>query len=153
MTFFQVCYRTLAANISDLAAMGASPAFYLASVVVPNSLSMPNLRKIFSGMIAIAQTYYIDLIGGDIVGRSSLTLSITVIGFVDEERAGYRNIARDGDIVFVTGTLGDAQAGYHILTHDGDYKNKSYYIHRHRMPTPRVDFARALSHLDRIALN
>ncbi|HLR08967.1 MAG TPA: thiamine-phosphate kinase [Bacillota bacterium] len=153
MTLFQVGYRALAANISDLAAMGASPAFYLASVVVPNSLSMPNLHKIFSGMNAIAQTYNMDLIGGDMVAGESLTLSITVIGFVDEEKARYRNMARDGDIVFVTGTLGDAQAGYHILTHDGDYKNKSYYIHRHRMPTPRVDFARALSHLDRIALN
>src|SRR5699024_10993219 len=52
MTLFQVGYRALAAHISDLAAMGASPAFYLASVVVPNSLSMTNLHKIFSGMNA-----------------------------------------------------------------------------------------------------
>src|SRR5699024_10054590 len=76
MTLFQVGYRALAANISDLAAMGASPAFYLASVVVPNSLSMPNLHKIFSGMNAIAQTYNMDLIGGDMVAGESLTLSI-----------------------------------------------------------------------------
>src|SRR5699024_10321088 len=98
MKLFQAGYRALAANMSDLAAMGATPAFYLASVVVPDSLSIQDLYKIFSGMKDLANAYNMDLIGGDTVSGKVLTLSITVIGFVDDQQARYRHLARDGDV-------------------------------------------------------
>lgn len=153
MTPFHVGYRALAANISDMAAMGATPAFYLVSIVAPKSATDKELLDIFSGMKKLANNYQMDLIGGDTVSGNELTLSITIIGFIKKEKARYRNLAKENDIVFVTGTLGDSQAGLHILMERKKYKDAKYFINRHRMPTPRVEFARRLESLSRIALN
>lgn len=146
-------YRALAANISDLAAMGAKPAFYLVSITIPKNSNLSRLQAIFQGMNQLAAEYQMDLIGGDTVSGRELTISITVIGFVDHERVRYRHQAEPGDKVFVTGTLGDSRAGLYILQNDIEVKNREYFIRRHQTPTPRVAFAQALSSLTRVALN
>ncbi|UJL48171.1 thiamine-phosphate kinase [Virgibacillus sp. NKC19-16] len=153
MEAYHVGYRALAANISDLAAMGASPAFYLVSIVIPESWSERELAHIFTGMKELASLYKMDLIGGDTVSGNELILSVTVIGYADKGKARYRSTARDGDIAFVTGTLGDSRAGFHILTSEGDYRDARYFIERHQSPSPRVEFAKGLNKLSRTALN
>lgn len=153
MEAFHVGYRALSANISDLAAMGASPAFYLVSIVIPESWTERELVQIFSGMEKLASLFKMDLIGGDTVSGNELTLSVTVIGYAEKGKARYRNAACLGDIVFVTGTLGDSQAGYHILTNRGEYTDAEYFIERHQLPSPRVEFAKRLKVLSRVALN
>src|SRR5699024_6403530 len=80
-------------------------------------------------------------------------ISITVIGYVKKGKIRYRSLAKPDDIVFVTGTVGDSQAGFYILMNQGKYINKDYFIKRHQMPTPRIDFVQQLSHLNRISLN
>lgn len=146
-------YRALAANISDLAAMCATPAFYLVSIVIPRSWSEDDILKIFAGMELLANTYQMDLIGGDTVSGKELSISITVIGYANMGKASYRSNAREGDIVFVTGTLGDSQAGLHILMNEGSYINKNYFIKRHQRPSPRINIAKELSYLSRVSLN
>lgn len=153
MNAFQIGYRALAANLSDLAAMAAVPGYYLVSVVIPKSWPIEDITQIFSGMKELAGKYNMDLIGGDTVRGELLTISITIIGFVEKDKARYRNAAYQGDIVFVTGSLGDSQAGFHILTNPADYLDDNYFIGRHRMPTPRIEFANALKNLPRVALN
>ncbi|MGM8213844.1 thiamine-phosphate kinase [Virgibacillus sp. W0430] len=150
---FQVGYRALAANISDLAAMGASPAFYLVSITIPDTLGERALQDMYSGMRHIASTYQMDLIGGDTVSGKEWSVTITVIGYVDKGRARYRSLAEENDVVFVTGTVGDSQAGLYILQHSGNYINQNYFINRHVKPEPRVSFARALRNIQRMALN
>lgn len=146
-------YRALAANISDLAAMCATPAFYLVSIVIPDTWAEDDILKIFKGMEELANIYQMDLIGGDTVSGKELSISITVIGYVNKGKSSYRSISREGDMVFVTGTLGDSQAGLHILMNDGDYINKDYFIKRHQRPSPRIKIAQELSHLSRVSLN
>lgn len=153
MSPFQIGYRILAANISDLAAMGATPAFYLVSIVIPKTWSMNELDQIFSGMKEMATMFQLDLIGGDTVSGKELIISITVIGYVDRDKARYRSHAKAEDVVFVTGTLGDSQAGFYILTNQGTHVNESYYIEKHQMPVPRVDFSEALESISRVSLN
>src|SRR5690625_4302087 len=97
--------------------------------------------------------YKLNLVGGDTVSGKELTISITVIGYVDRNKARYRSQAEDGDVVFVTGTLGDSQAGLYILTHPNNYLDERYYTEKHQMPAPRVAFAKGLNGLPRIALN
>lgn len=150
---FHVGYRALAANLSDMAAMGGKPTYFLVAVVVPKEWTSDELEEIFNGMNYLASQYHVDLIGGDTVSGSELTLSITVLGTVQKNKARFRNAARPGDIVFVTGTLGDSQAGYHILTNDQPYKDASFFIKKHRTPKPQVDFASALEGINRISLN
>lgn len=146
-------YRALAANISDLAAMGAVPAFYLASIVVPDTWSSHELKEVYRGMREIGQHFKMDMIGGDTVSGREFSLSITVIGFTERDKARYRHTSQDGDVVFVTGTLGCSQAGFHILINPGNYQDKAYFINRHRMPFPRVEFAAALADVPRVTLN
>ncbi|WP_085993413.1 thiamine-phosphate kinase [Oceanobacillus senegalensis] len=150
---YHVGYRALAANLSDLAAMGATPAFYLVSIVIPSRWNFDQLKDIFGGMNELASQYQMDIIGGDTVSGKELTISITVIGYTMNGKERYRSNARIGDYVFVTGTLGDSQAGFHLLTTDGSYTDADYYIQRHRMPSPRVQFSSNLRNLSRIALN
>src|SRR5690625_1968722 len=91
--------------------------------------------------------------GRDNVSGKELTVSVTVIGYVDRNKARYRSQAEDGDVVFVTGTLGDSQAGLYILTHPDNYLDERYYTEKHQMPAPRVTFAKGLNGLPRVALN
>ncbi|HLS60029.1 MAG TPA: thiamine-phosphate kinase [Virgibacillus sp.] len=150
---FYIGYRALAANISDIAAMGGSPTFYLVSIIIPKTWSEKECLEIFSGMEEIGKEYRMDLIGGDTVSGSELAISITVIGYVNRGQARYRNLAKHHDVVFVTGTLGDSRAGLHMLLNQGDYINERYYKKRHQMPTPRVEFVNGLKSIPRMALN
>lgn len=150
---FHIGYRSLAANISDLAAMGATPSFYLVSIVIPKAWTDQELNQVYNGMDNLAATHKMDLIGGDTVSGKELSISITVIGYVNKDKARYRNSAKIDDIVFVTGTLGDSQAGFHLLNNPGHYIDEEYYYQRHRMPEPRVTFAKELECISRVALN
>ncbi|MBM7573621.1 thiamine-phosphate kinase [Aquibacillus albus] len=152
---FHIGYRVLAANISDMAAMGCDPAYYLISIVIPKEWTEQELHEIYQGMNDIANQYKLDLIGGDTVSGSQLVISVTIIGFVDQNKARYRSDAVDGDVIFVTGTLGDAAAGFHLLSegNNNDMDKYNYFIQRHRMPTPRIAFSNALKELNRVALN
>lgn len=153
MSFYHAGYRALAANVSDLAAMGAVPAFYLVSIVIPKGTEEDRLTDLYRGMRDMAAPYKMDLIGGDTVSGKELIISITVIGYAEKAKARYRNTAKPGDVLFVTGTLGDSQAGLHILQHPGDYQNRPYFIKRHRMPEPRVEFSSCLGGIGRVTLN
>ncbi|WP_152657874.1 thiamine-phosphate kinase [Oceanobacillus sp. CFH 90083] len=150
---FHIGYRVLAANISDLAAMGAEPAFYLVSMCIPKKWKQHALEEIYRGMDELASKYRMDLIGGDTVSSDCLMISITAIGYVPKERARYRSDAKPDDIVFTTGTLGDSRAGLEILLQGKEYKDKDYFIKRHRLPEPRVGFVLDLREIDRMALN
>ncbi|MBN6205194.1 thiamine-phosphate kinase [Ralstonia pickettii] len=153
MDAFHIGYRGLAANFSDMAAMGATPLYYLVSIVVPRGWEEDSISDIFIGMRQLAVQHDTDLIGGDTVSGKELVLSITVIGKVEKNAARYRSDAKTGDIVFVTGTLGDASAGLHLLQQKINMNDKDYFINRHRAPVPRIEIARGLTHLKRVALN
>jgi thiamine-monophosphate kinase len=152
---FHIGYRSLAVNISDMAAMGSDPIFYLVSISVPKHWTTLELQEIYRGLKSIASIYEMDLIGGDTTSGSELVISITIIGYVAQNKARYRSNARSKDIIFVTGTLGDSQAGLHLLTNKIKVRHEpsTYFIDRHRMPSPRVEFARNLRPLSRVALN
>ncbi|MDC3418592.1 thiamine-phosphate kinase [Aquibacillus salsiterrae] len=152
---YHIGYRALAANISDMAAMGCKPAFYLISIVIPPSWAESELEEIYLGMTAIARQFQMDLIGGDTVSGKELVISVTIIGFVDRNKARYRSDAKEGDVVFVTGSLGDSAAGFYLLSNfdQRDRLTYQYLINRHRMPFPRVQFASGLHSLQRVCLN
>jgi thiamine-monophosphate kinase len=153
MKSYDIGYKALAANLSDMAAMGAKPAYYLVAISIPNDWPISEVYSIFQGMRDLADKFEIDLIGGDTVSGKELVISITIIGYGQKDRIRYRSLAREGDIVFVTGTLGDSQAGLYILNTPGNYRDSSYFINRHQQPIPRVEFALELMRLSRFSLN
>ncbi|WP_343033665.1 thiamine-phosphate kinase [Virgibacillus ihumii] len=153
MAPFHIGFRSVAANVSDLAAMGATPAFYLVSMIIPTTWSSDELDEVYKGMKAMAARHHMDLIGGDTVSGPVLSVSVTVIGYANTNQARFRSTSEEQDIVFATGYLGDSRAGLHMLTNPGLYENESYFYDRHRKPLPRVDFSVGLSNLKRVALN
>jgi thiamine-monophosphate kinase len=156
-TPFEIGYKALAVNISDIAAMAGVPLYYLVSIAIPPSWKEEELVEIYKGMDELAKEYKMDLLGGDTVSTSDkLVITVTVIGEVEQEIQTLRNNACEGDIVFVTGNVGDSSAGLAILLDHIQIHNQSlkeYLINRHKRPTPRVNAGRLIGALDRASLN
>ena len=102
-------YRALAVNLSDLAAMGAQPAWATLALTVPH-VDEAWLAQFSSGFFELAQHHGVQLVGGNTT-RGPLNISVQVHGFVPEAQALRRSGAQPGDLIFVTGTLGDAAIG------------------------------------------
>ncbi len=99
-------HKSLAVNLSDLAAMGAEPAWFLLNLTLPEATASW-LQGFAAGMLALARRHNVQLIGGD-TSRGPLSVGITAIGLVPEGKGLLRSGARPGDLIYVTGTLGDA---------------------------------------------
>jgi thiamine-monophosphate kinase len=109
-------HRALAVNLSDLAAMGASPRAALLSLALPPSLDVGDFEQLVDGVLAVAATHRVTLIGGNITQTSGpLTVDITAIGSVRPRKTLTRAGARPGDAVYVTGSLGEAAVGLQRL--------------------------------------
>jgi thiamine-monophosphate kinase len=140
-------WKALAVNLSDLAAMGASPAWALLALTLP-SANAAFVEGFAEGFAKLAQPHRLALVGGDTT-RGPLTISVAVHGFVPPGQALTRAGARVGDAVLVTGTLGDAAAGLHALQHpprddDGRAGLRGFLIERLNRPTPRLAVGTAL---------
>ncbi len=106
-------WKALAVNLSDLAAMGATPAWALLALTLPNA-ERGFVEGFAEGFAELAAQHRVALVGGDTT-RGSLAVSVVVHGFVPPGQALRRDGAQVGDLVFVTGTLGDAAAGLRCL--------------------------------------
>jgi len=103
---FSLGHKALAVNLSDLAAMGAEPAWFMLNLTLPK-VDARWLEAFSRGMFELAREYRVQLVGGD-TSRGPLSIAIEAHGFVPEGKALRRSGAREGDRVYVTGTLGDA---------------------------------------------
>ena len=135
-------WKALAVNLSDLAAMGASPAWASLALTLPDA-DADFVDGFMEGFAALAAQHRMALIGGDTT-RGALSITITVHGFVPDGKALLRDGASAGDIVFVTGTIGDAAAGLRLLRasagHHGDSngQQRQQLIARLHRPTPQI---------------
>jgi thiamine-monophosphate kinase len=100
--------RALAANLSDVAAMGARPLGFVMALAAPAATPVPTVLGMARGMLDLAVRFGCPLVGGNLARASEISVAITVIGAVRRGRALLRSGARPGDRVFVTGTLGGA---------------------------------------------
>jgi len=137
-----VGHQALAVNLSDLAAMGAAPAWALLSLSLPES-DESWLESFAAGLYALAETHGVALVGGDTV-RGPRVVTITVLGFVEPGLALRRDGARPGDVLFVSGWPGEAAAGLEALR-DGTGRGASDpLVRRYRYAEPRIGLGRAL---------
>ncbi|GAK01274.1 thiamine-phosphate kinase [Geomicrobium sp. JCM 19055] len=146
-------YKALAVNISDIAAMGAIPVYYLVTIAVPKDWTDDEILAIYEGMQQLASNENVQLIGGDsVTSKEGLYLSVTVIGEVDCGRARLRSHAEVGDVVFVTGDLGGSAAGLHQLLEGENVEE--HWKAAHQKPAMHTALAYEISRLPwRIALN
>ena len=149
-----LAYKALAVNLSDLAAMGADPAWLTLALTLPEVDE--SWLKAFSDSLFEQLSYYdMQLIGGDTT-RGPLSMTLGIHGYVPMGRALKRSGAKPGDWIYVTGTPGDSAAGLAILQDRlqvDDPKDADWLIKRHLRPTPRILHGQALRDLANAAID
>ena len=137
-------HKSLAVNLSDLAAMGADPAYALLSLTLPR-VDDEWLTAYSEGFFGLASRYGVALVGGNLA-RGPLSITIQATGHVPNGRALLRSGARPGDLVFVSGTLGDASTALRYLRGERllGPGSADYCLRRLHAPEPRVKLGLAL---------
>jgi thiamine-monophosphate kinase len=141
-----VGYKALARATSDLAAMGATPRFFLLSLALPAKRTGAWLDQFLSGLAKAARSLRMVLAGGDTAENSQVTVNLTVIGEAEPGRAITRSGARPGDAIYVSGTLGQAQLGLELFMRKL-HRNSRWQklLKAHLYPQPRLTLGKWLA--------
>ena len=149
-TPYQIGWKAMAANLSDIAAMGGLPRVAVVSLCLPERIEVEWVEELYDGMKDIIQRFEGTIIGGDTSAAQSETIiNIALIGEVEEKRMVTRSGAKVGDLICVTGELGSSVAGLRFLREQKTTGKKSQtkwspLIDRHLVPVPRIHEARTL---------
>ena len=153
-------YKAVVVNLSDIAAMNATPTQILVSLAISNRFPVEALEEIYSGIALACKFYKVDLVGGDTTSSSSgLVMSITAIGLENSEKLVKRSGAKPNDLLVVTGDLGGAYAGLQILerehavyladnTMQPEMEGFDYILERQLKPEARTDIKGILEELN-----
>jgi thiamine-monophosphate kinase len=147
---FAIGYKAVAVNVSDIAAMGATPHSILLALALPERLANHDwLTEFAKGLFHACQLFGVTLIGGDTTRSERLVLSVSAQGLLAADApAVYRSGAQVGDKVYVSGTLGDAA---YALQHPDSVQGIEL-AHRLHMPTPRIALGAALAKIGATAM-
>lgn len=141
----QLGWKSAAVNISDIAAMGGKPIATFLSLALPKTLPEQWMQEFMEGYNGISEKFGAALLGGDTTcSPDRICINVTVLGTCPRGKAKLRSAARPGDLVCVTGTLGDSAAGLRLIL-DGQKGAAPRLMDRHYTPTPRVEEGLALS--------
>jgi len=152
-------YKSVMVNLSDICAMNATPSQITVSLAISNRFSLESMEELYEGIIAACEKYNVDLIGGDTTSsQKGLIISITAIGIAEEKNLTYRDTAKIGDLICVSGDLGAAYIGLQILEREKqiflenpdiqpDLEEEKYVVGRQLMPEARLDIIDILEDL------
>ena len=153
-------YKAVAINLSDIAAMNATPKQITVNIAVSNRYSVEALSELYAGIYLVCQRYDVDLVGGDTSSSpAGMYISITAIGEVDPQKVVYRSGANVHDLICVSGDLGSAYSGLLILqrekatfkanpNYQPDLASFDYVLERYLKPEPRLDIIKFLKEKD-----
>ena len=142
-------YKSVVVNLSDIYAMNAQPKQVTVSIALSNRFSVEAMEELYEGIYAACKQYGVDLVGGDTTSSpKGLYISVTAIGQGEKEKLTYRNTAKIGDLICVTGDLGAAYLGLQILEREKqlfldnpdikpDLENQQYLVGRQLKPEAR----------------
>lgn len=152
-------YKAVAVNLSDIAAMNATPKQVVVSLGLSNRISVEAIDALYDGIAAACDNYKVDLVGGDTSSSTSgLIISVTALGAAPADRITRRSTANDKDIVCVTGDLGAAYIGLQVLEREKqvfltnpemqpDLEKYDYIVQRQLKPEARMDIIHELGDL------
>lgn len=153
-------YKAVVVNLSDIYAMNAQPKQITVSIAISNRFTKEALEEIYDGIHTACEYYNIDLIGGDTTtSQSGLIISVSVIGEAPKENIVYRNGAKNGDLLVVSGDLGGAYMGLQVLEREKavyldnphaqpDLEGFDYILERQLKPEARYDIVALLEKLE-----
>jgi thiamine-monophosphate kinase len=134
-----VGWKSLARAVSDIAAMGGTPRCYLLSIALPSTHTGRWLTEFLGGLRRASRAFRCELAGGDTTRREEILINITVVGEIAPGQALQRAGARAGDLIFVSGKLGEADRGWERLQKmRGTVKKDDRLLRKHLYPEPRL---------------
>ena len=137
--------KALSVNLSDIAAMGGTPKYFLISLGLPRKLPLSFVSSFYRGLKEGAKRFHVDLIGGDTSLSQKIVINICLLGEGKKGGLLFRKGARIGNDLFVSGTLGDAALGLKILQKEGLRGRPMGLIGKHLSPCPRIELGRAIT--------
>ena len=137
---FDIAYRAVAVNLSDIAAMGGRPRWMTLALTLP-AADEAWLARFADGLHAAATQFDVALVGGDTTSGKTLVITVQIVGDVASGMAIKRSGAQLGDSIYVTGTVGDAAAGLELLSAGRPHP---YLSTRFLRPNARIEFGQAL---------
>lgn len=149
-------YKAVVVNLSDVYAMNAQPKQITVSLALSGKFSLEAVEQLYEGIHKACERYHVDIVGGDTTSSlTGLCISITAIGAIEKGTAVYRNTAKPGDLICVTGDLGAAYAGLQILKREKevflvnpnsqpDMTEYDYVLERQLKPEARKDVVTSL---------
>ena len=159
---FSIAWKSLAVNLSDLAAMGANPAFYSLALSLPENLNNDAwLSEFARGLKTLADQYQLPLIGGDTTRSSVLSITITANGWVESNQAILRSGAKEGDAIFVSSSVGGGlgmgglglQSIFKSLPASFTLNQPEKYHQKLNEPQPRIELGLALKGIANSAID
>ena len=138
---YSLGWKSAAVNLSDIAGMGGKPVGTFLSCALPKTLDDGFLKGFFEGYKALSERFDCPLLGGDTTSSlDKLCINITVLGICEAGRSRKRSAAQPGDLICVTGPLGDSAAGLKvILENTASEKEEGILRERHYRPVPRIE--------------
>lgn len=153
-------YKSVQVNLSDIYAMNGIATQVTVSIGISSKFPLEAVEELYEGIYLACEKYNVDLVGGDTTSsRQGLVISVTSIGYADEKDITYRNTAREGDLICVSGDLGGAYVGLQLLEREKlvyienpniqpDLEGKDYIIERQLKPEARKDIVEMLKDLN-----
>ena len=153
-------FKSVVVNLSDIYAMNATPKQLVVSIAISNRFKLAAVEELYQGMLLACQKYKVDLVGGDTTSSlSGLVINITVIGAAKKETIVYRNGAKEGNLLCLSGDLGAAYMGLQVLEREKavykenpklqpDLEGKDYILERQLKPEARKDIVELLQQLN-----
>jgi thiamine-monophosphate kinase len=145
---FDLGYKSLAVNLSDIAAMGGTARESFVSIAIPEDCPLDYLEAVYDGMKDLATKFNVNILGGDTTSsKVDLVINVVVHGTIAREEMLCRDAARPGDIIFSTGYLGDSKAGLHLILNNSPADSDEWrnLLRAHLLPVPHLAEGRFLA--------
>ncbi len=145
-TWAELGWKSMAANLSDIAAMGGVPYYALVSLALPGDIEADGVANLYRGMVEVGNRFGVAIVGGNVSAAEKVMVAITVFGVLKGKEALKRSAARIGDLVAITGYTGLSTAGLKMLKQNLKFDSETNQLLReaHLKPMPRVKEGQAL---------
>lgn len=152
----QLGYKSIAVNLSDIAAMGGVPRHVVVSIALPSYLDVDFVVSLYEGMKEICHEFGVNIVGGDTVSSPhGLVINVTAMGEVESEKVQRRSGASVGELLVVTGTLGNSGCGLDLLL-QGKWEEYDFFqplVTKHLVPKPQIRAGTMLASLGATSMN
>lgn len=145
ITPYELGYKAISVNLSDIFASGASPKYLTISLSLPADIDNEFIKEFYKACNTLAEKFDFEIVGGDITGSDKIFISICAIGLTENRNISSRSNARHGDLVITTGVHGSSAAGLFLLQNDKEILKDNKFVKAHLMPEVSNSFSNEIS--------